>query len=217
MQDDPWLDEIRKYRDAIADSRRSMDDDDTSAEPPRCDETMLDFFEQIVRGDWPVKMPLTLEIYAEGSEPRIRPLSAGQTRRAQKSHVVTLILEFDRTLLKALRQPRDPAGSKLPQMAWLTRVDRECFLETAAAHFADILAGSDDSLRRDPWLVEFLREIHDYDQELVPDLVAETIKVDRAAGRRLRDVILDITADPRVCERLGWLVVAGIADRVQDL
>ncbi len=99
----------------------------------------------------------------------------------------------------------------------LARVDRVCFLETAAAHFVDLLAETDAAPRRDPWLVEFLRELHEYDDDLIGDLVAETIRVNRAAGARLREAILDTVSDPQAREHLGWLVAAAITERAQEL
>jgi hypothetical protein len=221
MNDDPWLDDFKRLRAAMPRDDAQGSRDDSSIDHAACEQWNLDYFEQIVRGEWPVRIPHTLEIYAEGSVPRIRPLPAGQKRHSPASHIVTLVLEFDREkvreiMLESIRRLTDPARSKLPHIVWLTRVDRACFLETAAAHFADILAEAGDSLRRDPWLVEFLRELHDYDQDLVPEVVSETFRIDRAAGTRLRDIILDALGDAHVREHLGWLVAAAITERVQE-
>ena len=46
--------------------------------------------------------------------------------------------------------------------------------------------------------------------------MAETIRADRAAGARLRDVILDTLSDPQAREEVGWLVAAAIAERLQE-
>ena len=39
---------------------------------------------------------------------------------------------------------------------------------------------------------------------------------ERAAGERLRDVILETVNNPQAREDLGWLVAAAITDRVQE-
>jgi hypothetical protein len=222
MKDDPWLDELKKMRAAMPDDDGSADYQDASREPAPYDESTLSMFEQIARGEWPVRMPMTMEIYAEGSEPQLRLLRRGERRCKPSSQVVTVVLEFDRAKVRDMmvewfHSPRQPASSKLMQLLGLERVDRECFLETAAAHFAETLAETDHSLRSDPWFVEFLRDIHDYDEDLVPDLVSHTRCIDRLAGTRLCNVIVDLIAEPHTREQLGWLVAGAIANRIQEL
>jgi hypothetical protein len=99
----------------------------------------------------------------------------------------------------------------------LAPIDRDCFLETAAAHFDRLLGETDAALRCDRYLFGFVRELHELDNELVGDLVARTMRFDRAAGTRLRNVILELVEDPVAREHLGWLAAAAIAERLEEL
>lgn len=51
--------------------------------------------------------------------------------------------------------------------------------------------------------------------------MAETISADRAddraAGTRLREVILDTVDDPKPREQLGWLAAAAITEVLREL
>ena len=156
------------------------------------------------------------------SKPRVRPLRPGESPSRPSSRIITIMVELDREkvcemMLEKFHSTPRPGSSRLLQLAGIQRVDRECFLRTGAAYFAETLAASDDSLRGDRWLPEFLEELHDHDEESIPELVSKTIAADRAAGKRLRDVILDVLADPHTREQLGWLVAGAIANRIQEL
>jgi hypothetical protein len=89
--------------------------------------------------------------------------------------------------------------------------------KTAAEYFVDLLAESDRPLRGDRYLFGFLQEVHEQDEDLIGDLVAETIQAKRTAGSRLRDVIQDTLDDTEAREHLGWLAAAAITDRLQTL
>jgi hypothetical protein len=99
----------------------------------------------------------------------------------------------------------------------LAPVDRQCFLETAAAYFAETLSQTDTLLRQDRYLYGFVRELHEADGEVIGDLVAKTMRRDATAGARLRRVILDLVDHPEAREHLGWLAAAAITDRLQEL
>ena len=222
MTYDPWLEELKRMQAAKSQDEEARDEQEWSDDDAPCDEVTTSFFEQIANGDFPVRIPMTMEFIADGPEPQIRALLPGERPSQPSSQVVTVVLEYTRAkvreiMLGWLEKPRVPGRSKLPGLVGLERVDRQCFLQTSAAHFANTLSETDKSLRRDPWLVEFLRELHECDQELIPELVSETIKLDRASGGRLRDLILDCVANSSVREHLGWLVAATITDRVQEL
>lgn len=222
MKEDPWLKTLAHFRAAMPECHWPPDDEIRSYCDRPFDETTLGFMEQIVRGTWPVRMPVVIEIYAEGHQPHFEVLRRGEKRRNATSHLVTLYLEYDRAkvremTLEQIHSPQTPKASKLAHMITLVRVDRRCFLETAAAHFVETLARSDEALRRDPWLVEFLREMVDYEADLVGDVVAETLRVDRAAGERLGEVILDVVDRPGVRDHFGWLAAATVTQRLEDL
>ena len=221
MDDESWPEEFEKRQDAGPDERGSADDEFAWADEVSWDDAGASFTDQIMRGVWPVRVSMPIEIYVEGSRPQVHPLESGQRRRKPDSRILTIVVQIDRArvrelILEQIRSTRDPEESKLPDIMLLARVDRVCFLETAAAHFVDLLSETDAALRRDPWLVEFLRQLHDYDVDLIPDLVAETIRADRAAGARLREVILDTVSDPQAREHLGWLVAAAITEGLQE-
>jgi hypothetical protein len=136
--------------------------------------------------------------------------------------VITIVLEFDRArvrdlMLEQIHSPHDPEDSMLIDLIGLAPVDRECFLETAAQHFAETLRCTDAPLRRDRCLFGFVRELHELDGEVIGDLVAETMRRDRTAGARLRGVILDLVDHPEAREHLGWLAAAAITDRLAAL
>ncbi len=222
MKEDPWLKTLAQFRAAMPECNWPPDDEIRSYGSSPFDETTLSFVEQIVRGIWPVRMPVVIEIYAEGHEPHFEVLHRGEKRRNATSQLVTLYLEYDRAkvremTLDQIHSRQTPRSSKLAHMVTLVRVDRGCFLETAAAHFVETLARSDEALRRDPWLVEVLRELLDYDPDLVGDVVAETMRLDRAAGQRLADVILDVVDRPGVRDHFGWLAAATMTQQLQDL
>ena len=221
MDDDPWMEDFEERDAGGPDEQASPDDEFAWTDDASSDDAGASFTEQIMRGIWPVRVSMPMEIYVEGSRPQVHPLRPGQGRRKPDSRILTIVVQIDRArvrelILEQIRSTRDPQESKLPDIMLLARVDRVCFLETAAAHFIDLLAETDAASRRDPWLVEFLRELHDYDVDLIPDLVAETIRADRAAGERLREVILETVNEPQAREHLGWLVAAAITQRLQE-
>ena len=220
MDDEAWPDKFEKRQAAGSDDQDQPDDEFAWADDAASDDLGASFTDQIMCGIWPVRVPMQMEIYVEGSRPQVHPLRPGQRRRNPTSRILTIVLEFDRArvrkmMLEQIRSPSEPKDSKLPEIMLLARVDRACFLETAAAHFVDLLSETDAAPRRDRYLVDFLRELHEYDAEVIGDLVAETIRVERAAGLRLRDVILETVSDPQAREHLGWLVAAAITERVQ--
>jgi hypothetical protein len=220
MMEDPWLAALRKLREAMPDCQWPPDDEVHDERDGPLGEMTLSFCEQIVQGNWPVRLPAVMEIYAEGPHLRLHALGRGEERRRATSQIVTVYLEYDRAqvrdlMLESLDEHDSQTRSKLPYMVGLARVDRQCFLDTAAAHFVKTLTETDATLLEDRWLMEFLRELVDYDADLVPDLVAETLNKSRPTGDRLRDVILDLVDRPGVREHLGWLVAATLTERLQ--
>jgi hypothetical protein len=180
------------------------------------------FRDQLLRGCWPIRMPLVLEIFAQGPKPQVHSLRPGDARRHPNSQVVTLVLEFDRDhvrnlMLEQVRSPLEPGHSRLVDLIGLIFVDRPCFLATAAAHFAEALRQTDVALRRDRCLFSFVRELHEFDGDVVGDLAAETMRLDRAAGERLRTVLLDLLDHPQARDHLGWLAAAALSERLEDL
>jgi len=221
MREDPWLKTLRKLRAAMPECRWPPDDEIHTESDGPDDEMPLNFCEQIVRGNWPVRIPATVEIYAEGPHLRLHALGRGEKRRSATSQLITVYLEYDRAqvrdlMLESMNEHDGRTHSKLPHLVGLVRVDRPCFLATAAAHFAETLAATDAALLGDPWLMEFLRELIDYDEDLIGELVAATLRARWRAGERLRAVILDVVDRPGVRDHLGWLVAATLTEQLQE-
>jgi hypothetical protein len=222
MKNDSWSEDFNNRRAERSDDEPSAEPGDDQAGDAARDEMIFHFCEQIERGEWPVKMPMRLELCVGDSRPRVRRLRPGESPSRPSSRIITIMVEFDREkvcemMLEKFHSPPKPGSSRLPQLAGIQRVDHECFLRTGAAYFAETLADTGDSLRGDRWLLKFLGELHDHDEESIPELVSKTIAADRAAGTRLRDVILDALAEPHTREQLGWLVAGAITDRLQEL
>jgi hypothetical protein len=219
MDDEVWPEELDPSK---PDDRGAWDDQPAWTDAPSEDESAASFQDQLLRGSRPIRMPMSLEIYAEGSLPQVHSLKPGGRRRHSDSHIITIVLEFDRArvrdlMLEKIRSPRSPGDSMLIDLIGLAPVDRQCFLETAAAYFAETLSQTDTLLRQDRYLYGFVRELHEADGEVIGDLVAKTMQHDRTAGARLRSVILDMLDHPEAREHLGWLAAAAITDRLQEL
>jgi hypothetical protein len=220
MDDNAWSGEFEDRH--PADECSPQDEFLAWPDAPSEEDSAASFQDQILRGSWPIRMPMSLEIYAEGPLPQVHSLKPGGRRRHPDSHIITIVLEFDRArvrelMLEKIRSPHSPGDSMLIDLIGLAPVDRQCFLGTAAAYFAETLRQTDTDLRRDRYLYGFVRELHEADDEVIGDLVAETIGRDRTAGARLRSVILDLVDHPEAREHLGWLVAAAITDRLQEL
>jgi hypothetical protein len=222
MDDEARPDEFDEREAAEPFNDNPADEQCSWLDAPSAQESAASFCDQILRGCWPIRMPMALEIYAEGSLPQVHPLEHGRGRHRPDSHIITIVLEYDRArvremMLERIRSPHGPEDSMLIDLIGLVRVDRQCFLETAAQHFAETLSQTDAPLRTDRCLYGFVRDLHEFDGEVIGDLVAETMRRDRTAAARLRNVILDLVDHPEAREHLGWLAAAAITDRLQEL
>ena len=212
MNDHPWT------------NSDEADDDYTSYNFPLNPETHpgAAVYEQIMSGRWPVEVPMDLEIGIEGTRIYVRPPSASDDSPAVNRQIITVMIELDRSkvrqhLLYDIQQARSNNLSILPDLILLARVDKTCFLETATAHFVDLLAKEEPTQSLDPAFVSWLENLHQWDDALIGQVVDATRRADQAAGERLRDWILECVAEPAVREVLGWLVVAAIAESVEGI
>jgi hypothetical protein len=177
-------------------------------------------YEQIMSGRWPVSVPMDLEIAVEGTRIHVRPPSASDDSAANRQ-IITVMIQLDRSklrqhLLYDIQQARSNNLSILPDLMLLARVDKACFLETAAAHFVETLTKNEPTPTVDAAFVTWLEDLHQWDDTLIARVVDATRRADHAAGERLRDWILECVAQPAVREVLGWLVAAAIAESVED-
>lgn len=176
--------------------------------------------EQLARGQWPVRLPVQIEIYVEGWTPRFVVVEPGR-RRHPSSQVITLVLEYDRAricemVIESIHERLDSGASVLLDLIGLLHLDRDAFLGTAIGHFARLLREAGKDLLRDPDLPVFVRELHDFDEQLIAEVVMATSRVDRIAGQRLRDVLCELLDCADVREHLGWLTADNITERLSE-
>jgi hypothetical protein len=188
------------------------------------DESSYRFAEQIERGEWPIQVPFAIELGFEGGRPRMRvkrdvseddlgtperPLLHVQVRMDQSK-----MLEIAR---ESIADAEKRGLSKLVGFTVLARIDREYFLETAAEYFSRSLTGGDDALRNDTTLPGFIVDLHERGKEVIVTLVERTIAVNRTAGERLREVIVDAVNEPPCRDELGMLAAAELVERLESL
>jgi hypothetical protein len=176
--------------------------------------------EQIMRRQWPVSVPMDLEIGVDGARIYVREPEPGQTEPGPNAHIIRLVLQLDRARIRrCILEKMQEGGDEfvLSDLVMLARVDPDCFLEKAAAYFVDLLAKSPTPPWRDPYLPAWLEDLHVWDATLLGQLIEAVQSTNRAAGRRLRDIILDCVGDPQAREQLGWLVAAAITDQLHEL
>ncbi len=185
-------------------------------------ESFFKFVEQIDRGEWPVKVPLTVKLGIKNGRPSV--LAAGDDSddvpRAPEPPALSVTVSLDREkvrqiVLDVIESAARRGRSKLSGLALLARVDRECFLDSTARHFANLLRDTDETLRTDETLSEFLVDLHEWESELIGQCIERTAAVDRAAGDRLRSLILDAINEPPCRDELGLLAVAQLAERLE--
>jgi hypothetical protein len=209
-------------------SRKELDraEDESQVEEDRSwDESFYRFSDQIERGEWPIEVPFAIELGFDGRRPRTRrvmrnvsPDDHGTPERPllhvnvrlDQSKMVEIALEH---IAAAERR----GLSRLVGLLVLARIDRASFLRHAAGYFAEALAAGDEALRDDATLSDFIVDLHHREADLVVELVERTIGADRAAGKRLRDVIMGAVNEPPCGDALGLLAVAELNERLEVL
>jgi hypothetical protein len=118
-------------------------------------------------------------------------------------------------VLDRLAEAAQSQGRRMACLLLLERIDRACFLQAAATHFADGIHASDDTVGHQAAFMNFLLTLHERDTELIVDVVEHTKSVDAAAGQRLCGAILAAIDDPRCRDELGFLAASALADRLE--
>ncbi len=77
MDDEAWREDFEKRQDAGPDDPSPTDDEFAWADDVASDDAGAGFIDQIVRGVWPVRVSMPMEIYIEGSRPQVHPLRPG--------------------------------------------------------------------------------------------------------------------------------------------
>ncbi len=185
-------------------------------------ESFFKFVEQIERGEWPIEVPFTVKMGIKNGRPSV--LAAGDVSDdvpgmpEPPALTVTMSLDWEKVrgiVLDVIESAARRGRSKLSGLALLARVDRECFLDNAARHFADLLRDTDEALRTDETLSEFLVDLHERESELIAACIEHTGAVDRTAGDRLRSLILDAINEPPCRDELGLLSVAQLVEQLE--
>ncbi len=186
------------------------------------DDADFDLAEQLVRGSFPLRVPLALEIYVDGAWVCMRKSAPNQPPRARHRRIVHVSVPLERMevrdiLLRHLKRPY-PGQELAPHTLYLLAMThRPSFLAAAAGHFVDVLARGCCDLAGDRWFGLLLAKLCELDETLIVDLVEETLLVSRAAGRQLRDAVSAAIDQPRLREAIGWLVTAALTERLEEL
>jgi hypothetical protein len=241
MHDSPQHDDSDDFDDGTSDGSNDamrfgddlgerFDDDGSSDEGTAWSESLFGFMDQIERGEWPIEIPFAIEFGVKNGRPSILaarhvsqddvPADDGDTDRPQPP-VLRGIHTLDqakvrRIVLDQLAAAERGGRSKLPGLTLLARVDRDCFLQTAAEHFVALLKETDRKLRSDTLLPEFVSDLHERDGELLVEMVSRTAAVDSIVGRCLREVLLDVISEEPCRDELGLLAVSTLTDRLED-
>ena len=190
-------------------------------EPP---DLFWKLMEAIERDDWPLEIrfgieltgpprdfhlrPTLLSDSGDAAEPEATPGSLRAVCRLSREKVQAMIVDR----IRAARRAREPV---LLNLCLLSRINRACFLELAAESFAELLQTSTSALSPDEPLVGLIVELHEFDPEIVPQMLAHTLFVDRVAGERLRGLLLDALADPACADQLGLLTAQSLCERLE--
>lgn len=197
-------------------------DDEPFDDSPAWDESFYEIVEQIDRGQWPIKLPMAVELRFENGRPRVqvaRPAMADEPADPRRM-IMRVNCQVDQArlcqiVLERIASAAKRGESQLAGLALLSRIDQECFLETAAAHFANLPHDMDDTLRDDPALAGFLQDLHERGPDLIGEMIERTGAHDPAAGERLREVVLDAINEPPCRDELGLLAVAELVARLE--
>ncbi len=201
------------------------DEPDTS-ESGEQPELFWKFMEAIERGTWPLEIRFGIEAFGLPPNLRFRSTILSDSEDASEPEAprggLRAVCRLSRERVQAvvvdrIRAARRAGQGVLVSLCLLSRLDRACFLELAAESFADLLRTSTSDLSPDEPLAGLVVDLHEFDPELVPRLVAHTIGVDRVAGERLRWLLLDVLADPACADQFGLLTAQSLCDRLEQL
>ncbi len=181
----------------------------------------FDVTEQLLRGTWPVRVPVVYELFFDGEVIQMRsctldpPAPEGCPRR-----LVPALLPCDRESVGQLLERSvlgrcEQGESTMGSLLLLANSHAEAFLRTAANYFAGLLGPGRPDLAPDSPLVGFVVLLEEHAEGMLVPLIEQTVDMDRAAGQRLRHAALEVLDDPHVCERLGWLEAARLIEELE--
>jgi hypothetical protein len=196
---------------------------DVGDDESRWDESFFELAEQIERGEFPIEIPCTIDLPLDKLPLAVRPLESDDgAAPVPRFPPLQVKLRLDQPKLRDMAiEMIDEAGrqgrSKLGGLMLLARIDGNAFLDVAARHFAGMLARGDESLRSDTLLGEFVVDLQERGDQWLVQIVERTLAGNRAAGERLRAVILETLDEPACHDALGLLAVAELAERLERL
>jgi hypothetical protein len=193
-----------------------------AGEPP---ELFWKLMEAIERGTWPLEIRFGIEVIGLPPNLRFRSTILSDSEDASEPEApgggLRAVCRLSREKVQAMvvdriRAARRAGQPVLVSLCLLSRLDRACFLELAAESFADLLRTSTSELPPDEPLAGLVVDLHEFDPELVPQLVAHTIRVDRVAGERLRWLLMDALVEPACADQLGLLTAQSLCELLEQ-
>ena len=170
---------------------------------------------------WPLEVTFAIDLNFQRSRivPRLRLLPSDPPSPPPML-VVNATCTFSRDrfrqmLLEGFEEDVHRHRSPLAGLATLARIDRPCFLETAANYLANRLESPENSMPPEV-LAPLVLHLHELDPELPSDLVTHTRSHSVRAARRLRDMILDAIDEHGCAEALGLLAAQALRDRLEE-
>jgi hypothetical protein len=183
----------------------------------------FDLIEQLLRGTWPVRIPVVYELFFDGEAIQMRsctldpPPPEGCRRR-----LVPALLACDREPMRELLERSvlgqcEQGETNVASLLLLANAHSEAFFRTAANFFAGLLAPGRPDLARDSPFVGFVVLLEERAEGLLVPLIEQAIDMDGAAGWRLREAALSVLNEPWVCDRLGWLRAGELIEALELL
>ena len=180
--------------------------------------------EAIDRDAWPLEIRFGIDLPGSLRDSHLRPTLLSESEDAGESEAtpggLRAVFRLTREKVQAMvvervRAARRAGKPVLVSLCLLSRLDRACFLELAAESFAELLQTSTIALSPDESLAGLVVELHELDPELVPQMLAQTLGVDRVAGERLRGLLLEALSDLACADQLGLLTAQSLCDRLE--
>ncbi len=171
----------------------------------------FDVVEQLLRGSWPVRVPVVYELFFDGQVIQMRsctldaPAPEGCRHRLVPALIPCGCAEMRVMLERSVLEQCEQGESSVASLLLLANAHTEAFLRTAPNFFAGLFAPGMPDLARDSPFLGFVVLLEERASGMLVPLIERTLDMDRAAGRRLREAALAVLDEHWVCDRLGWL------------
>ncbi len=171
----------------------------------------FDLIEQLLCGTWPVRIPVVYELFFDGEAIQMRsctldpPAPTGCRHRLVPALLPCNCEEMSSLLERSVLGQCEQGESSVASLLLLANAHTEAFLRTAPNFFAGLLAPGRPDVARDSPFLGFVVLLEERAEGMLVPLIEQTVDMDRAAGRRLREAALAVLNEPWVCDGLGWL------------